>query len=186
MALLNDVADRMAERTLRLIEQTGDEDLEKKVAGEIGASSPTLQEAFTTSLRILKAEARAKRYIEKLESDAGVEPAVTEAPVASEAEVVTEPVAPEAKEAEEPATAAPEEEPVPDPEPKAAVEKRKVLPAPKKKTTSAANPKALPDLGVTAKPETMDVAEDLDDFGFDDGEELIALPGPVEGRGSLS
>ena len=70
MPLLEDVANRVAERTLKLIETTGDEDIEKKVADQIGASSPTLQEAFSTALRILKAEARASRFIDQLDGTA--------------------------------------------------------------------------------------------------------------------
>ena len=67
MPLLEDVAIRVASRTLKLMKETGDEDLEKKVADQIGASSPTLQEAFTTALRILKAEARATQFIDQID-----------------------------------------------------------------------------------------------------------------------
>ncbi len=173
MALLNDVADRMAARTLRLIEQTGDENLEKKVADEIGASSPTLQEAFSTALRILKAEARAKRYIEKVETDAGVE------------STAMEPERPlEVPEAPEAIITAPPAEPKPSEE-AAAEERPKILPK-AKKYASKADPKALPDLGVTPKSEKMDVADGDDIFGFDESDEMIALPGPVEGRGKLA
>ena len=171
MALLNDVADRMAARTLRLIEQTGDENLEKKVADEIGASSPTLQEAFTTALRILKAEARAKRFIEKVESDSGVESTAVEpeSPVDDVSETVINMPPAEPKPLEE---ATPKDLP-------------KTLPK-AKKTTSKSNPKALPDLGVAPKAEQMDVSEDSDIFGFDESDEMIALPGPIEGRGKLA
>ncbi|MEM9970437.1 MAG: hypothetical protein AAF762_05005 [Pseudomonadota bacterium] len=81
MSLLEDVANRVAAETLKLVQETGNEDLEKKVADEIGASSPTLQEAFTTSLRILKAEARALRYIDRIKDGA---PATPKAPPADD------------------------------------------------------------------------------------------------------
>ncbi len=156
MALLNDVADRMAARTLRLIEATGDEELEKKVADEIGASSPTLQEAFSTALRILKAEARAKRYIEKLEREGGIE---------AEVEVTPAPE-PEAKQEQAPVKIS-----VPKTKPEA-------KPEPEKKSRRP----VLPDLTPREAPAVVDDAEDGDGFGFDDDEELIALPGPTRGR----
>jgi len=65
MALLDDVANNLARATVELIEQTGDETMERRVADEIGASSPTLQENFLTAMRILKAERRGLALLEK-------------------------------------------------------------------------------------------------------------------------
>lgn len=67
MSLLEDVADSMAKRAAQLYLKTGDEDLERRVATEIGASSPTLQEAFLTAMRIRKAEARGHALLDKYE-----------------------------------------------------------------------------------------------------------------------
>ena len=71
MALLEEVADRLARQALDLMLTTGDETIEKRVAEEIGASSPTLQENFSTALRIRKAEARALHMLSKLEAGVG-------------------------------------------------------------------------------------------------------------------
>ncbi|MBT8416354.1 MAG: hypothetical protein KJO42_02855 [Silicimonas sp.] len=67
MPLLEDVADGMAKRAAELYVKTGDETLERRVAEEIGASSPTLQEAFQTAMRIRKAEARGHAILDKFE-----------------------------------------------------------------------------------------------------------------------
>lgn len=67
MALLEEVADNLARKALEVILKTGDEDIEKRIAGEIGASSPTLQETFLTAMRIRKAEARGYALLEKFD-----------------------------------------------------------------------------------------------------------------------
>ncbi|MDD9921328.1 MAG: hypothetical protein OXQ92_03470, partial [Boseongicola sp.] len=65
MALLEEVSDALAKRTIELMERTGDENIEKRVAEEIGSSSPTLQENYSTAVRIRKAEARANKLLDK-------------------------------------------------------------------------------------------------------------------------
>ena len=70
MPLVEDVADRLAKEALALMLKTGDETVEKRVADEIGSSSPTLQENFSTAMRIRKAEARALGLLKRLEKDA--------------------------------------------------------------------------------------------------------------------
>ena len=67
MPLLEDVADGMAKRAADLVIKTGDDNLERRIADEIGASSPTLQEAFLTAMRIRKAEARGHALLDKYE-----------------------------------------------------------------------------------------------------------------------
>lgn len=67
MSLLEDVADGMAKRAAELAIRMDDENLERRVADEIGASSPTLQEAFQTAMRIRKAEARGHALLDKYE-----------------------------------------------------------------------------------------------------------------------
>lgn len=67
MSLLEDVADGMAKKAAEIYTKTGDETLERRVAEEIGASSPTLQEAFLTAMRIRKAEARGYALLNKYE-----------------------------------------------------------------------------------------------------------------------
>ena len=68
MPLLEDVADGLAKRAAELAERTGDENLERRVSDEIGASSPTLQEAFQTAVRIRKAEARGHKLLDKYQA----------------------------------------------------------------------------------------------------------------------
>ncbi len=65
MALLDDVADGLAKRTVELMDDINDESLERRISEEIGASSPTLQEAFLTAMRIRKAEIRGKAILDK-------------------------------------------------------------------------------------------------------------------------
>lgn len=67
MALLEDVADGLAKRAAKLAIQLGDETLERRIADEVGASSPTLQEAFLTAMRIRKAETRGHTLLDKYE-----------------------------------------------------------------------------------------------------------------------
>lgn len=68
MSKLEDIADGLAKRALDLVEKTGDETIEKRTADEIGALSPTLQEAYTTAVRIRKAEFRASRLLDKYDA----------------------------------------------------------------------------------------------------------------------
>ena len=68
MSKLEDIADGLAKRALDLVEKTGDETIERRTADEIGSLSPTLQEAYTTAVRIRKAELRASRLLDKYEA----------------------------------------------------------------------------------------------------------------------
>lgn len=65
MSLLEETSTKLARRAMELIVATGDETIEKRVAEEIGASSPTLQETYLTAMRILKAERRGMLLLEK-------------------------------------------------------------------------------------------------------------------------
>ncbi|MEM6385120.1 MAG: hypothetical protein AAF718_02675 [Pseudomonadota bacterium] len=65
MTLLADVSASLARRTMDLIIKTGDETIERRIADEIGASSPTLQENFLTDMRMLKAERRGLVLLDK-------------------------------------------------------------------------------------------------------------------------
>lgn len=60
MALTEDMADEIAQLALADELRTGDEDIIKKVAEILGSSSQTLQEAFLTSIRVRRAEKRAR------------------------------------------------------------------------------------------------------------------------------
>ena len=65
MSLLEDVSANLARRAMELIVKTGDDTIEKRLADEIGASSPTLQENFLTAMRMLKAERRGLLLLDK-------------------------------------------------------------------------------------------------------------------------
>ena len=60
MALTEDMADEIAQLALADELRTGDENVIREVAEILGASSQTLQEAFLTSIRVRRAEKRAR------------------------------------------------------------------------------------------------------------------------------
>ena len=64
MGVVEDLADGLARDTMEAMRELDDERYFNDVAKVIGASSPTLQEAFLTSMRIRLAEARGRRYLE--------------------------------------------------------------------------------------------------------------------------
>ena len=72
MSMVEQVADGLAKRALEEMERSGNENIEKRVADEIGASSPTLQEAFATAMRIRKAEIRGYRLLDKFAAGADI------------------------------------------------------------------------------------------------------------------
>ena len=63
MSLAQELADKLAEDTFKVMKATGDERFYMEVAKVIGASSTTLEEAFLTSVRVRLAEQRARRFI---------------------------------------------------------------------------------------------------------------------------
>lgn len=60
MALTEDMADEIAQLALADELRTGDENIIRNVAEILGSSSQTLQEAFLTSVRVRRAEKRAR------------------------------------------------------------------------------------------------------------------------------
>lgn len=67
MSVLEEVADGLAKRVTGMMTDTNDDRMERRVADEIGASSPTLQEAFQTAMRLRKAELRGHALLDKYE-----------------------------------------------------------------------------------------------------------------------
>ena len=65
MSILDDLADTLAADALKAAEETGDERLVRAVAASLGTSSPTMEEAFMTSVRFRSAEIRARRMMEE-------------------------------------------------------------------------------------------------------------------------
>jgi hypothetical protein len=64
MALTEDLADALARDVLARQDELGDDRFYEKVARVIGTSSPTLEEAFLTSIRIRLAERRGRAFLE--------------------------------------------------------------------------------------------------------------------------
>jgi len=63
MALTDDMADEIAQLALADELRTGDDTIIKQVAEILGSSSQTLQEAFLTSIRVRRAEKRARELL---------------------------------------------------------------------------------------------------------------------------
>ncbi len=75
MSVLEEVADGLAKRVTGMMKDMHDDMVERRIAEEIGASSPTLQEAFTTAMRLRKAELRGHKILDKFERGETVEKA---------------------------------------------------------------------------------------------------------------
>ncbi len=60
---IQDLGDALARDVLAAQEELGDDRFYEKVSRVIGTSSPTLQEAFMTSVRIRLAERRGRRFL---------------------------------------------------------------------------------------------------------------------------
>ncbi|MCX7646015.1 MAG: hypothetical protein N2Z62_12080 [Rhodobacteraceae bacterium] len=64
MGVVDDLGDDLARRTIEAMDETGNDRFYMEVARVIAASSPTLQEAFMTSIRVRLAAQRAARFID--------------------------------------------------------------------------------------------------------------------------
>lgn len=62
---IQDLADGLAKDVLESSKELGDAFFYEQVSKVIGASSPTLQEAFMTSIRIRLAEKRGREFLHK-------------------------------------------------------------------------------------------------------------------------
>ncbi|WP_353472639.1 hypothetical protein PVT71_01045 [Salipiger sp. H15] len=62
-SLTQELADKLAEDTFKVMKLTGDDRFFMEVAKVIGASSTTLEEAFLTSVRVRLAERRARAFL---------------------------------------------------------------------------------------------------------------------------
>jgi hypothetical protein len=70
-AILEKIADDLALTALRLEEELNDLDVVERIAKHIGTSSPTVEEAFRTAIRMRRAEASARSFMGKLGAKAG-------------------------------------------------------------------------------------------------------------------
>jgi hypothetical protein len=65
MSIVEDLGDALAKTTLEAMDHIEDERFYDQVSRVIGASSPTLQEAFMTAIRVRLAERRGRDFIAK-------------------------------------------------------------------------------------------------------------------------
>jgi len=63
MGITDDIADELAIEALKLEERTGDDQVVLKISEILGASSQTTQEAYLTSVRVRRAEQRARVFL---------------------------------------------------------------------------------------------------------------------------
>ncbi len=64
MALLDDLADQLSGDCFKAMADTGDDRLYERVAKTIAAMSPSMEEAFMTSIRLRLAERRGRQFLE--------------------------------------------------------------------------------------------------------------------------
>ncbi len=65
MSVVEELGDGLAKATLEAMQEIDDDRFYEKVSRVIGASSPTLQEAFMTSVRVRLAELRGREFVAK-------------------------------------------------------------------------------------------------------------------------
>jgi hypothetical protein len=66
MSILENIADDLARSALALEVELDDLNVVEQIAKHIGTSSPTVEEAFRTAVRMRRAEASAMKLIERL------------------------------------------------------------------------------------------------------------------------
>ncbi|RBI72258.1 hypothetical protein DQW77_10855 [Roseovarius sp. TE539] len=63
MGVTEDLADELAQEAIKYIDATGDEQIISDLVKELGATSQTAEEAFLTSVRVRRANARARQLL---------------------------------------------------------------------------------------------------------------------------
>lgn len=81
MGVIDDLADDLARDTIAAMVEMGDDRFYYEVAKVVGTSSPTLQEAFLTAMRIRLAEQRGRQFLDATLKAARAGGASPEAPV---------------------------------------------------------------------------------------------------------
>ena len=77
MAMIDDLCDQLARDVLAAMDETGDDRLHDKVSKVLLDSSPTTQEFYLKSIRVLLAERRAREFLArtlKASREGGVAP----------------------------------------------------------------------------------------------------------------
>lgn len=65
MSVVEDLGDALAKKTLEAMDRIDDDRFYEKVGRVIESSSPTLLEAYMTSIRVRLAERRARAFLDK-------------------------------------------------------------------------------------------------------------------------
>ena len=65
MALIDELADALAFDTMEAMKELDDDRFFMEIGKVLGTSSPSLQEAFLTSIRLRMAEARGRSFLEQ-------------------------------------------------------------------------------------------------------------------------
>jgi len=68
---LETLAGKLAEDTLAVMDETGDDQLHVEIGNVLGASSQSLEEAFLTQIRIRLAERKARQVLDRRRAEAG-------------------------------------------------------------------------------------------------------------------
>lgn len=66
MGVTEDMADELAQLVLEQEKRLDDETIVANISETLGATSTTLQEAFMTSVRVRRAEGRARKMLEEI------------------------------------------------------------------------------------------------------------------------
>ena len=80
MSVVEDLGDALALTTLEAMESIDDDRFYEKFSRVIGASSPTLQEAYLTAIRVRLAERRGREFVAKAMAAAKSGAAAPDAP----------------------------------------------------------------------------------------------------------
>ncbi|MGB3147056.1 MAG: hypothetical protein WBA91_04780 [Paracoccaceae bacterium] len=64
MGVVEELADKLAVETLKAMDELGDDRFYMEMSKELGAASPTLQEAFMMSIRIRLAARRGHKFLD--------------------------------------------------------------------------------------------------------------------------
>ncbi|SEM82379.1 hypothetical protein SAMN05216227_100329 [Pseudorhodobacter antarcticus] len=80
MNVVEELGDALAKSTLEAMETIDDDRFYEKVSRVVGASSPTLQEAFLTAVRVRMAERRGREFLAKALAAAQTGAAAPDAP----------------------------------------------------------------------------------------------------------
>ena len=69
MSKPDDIAQKLAEDALAYEKSSGNSAVVTEIGKIVGASSATLQDAYLTAIRVLRAEERARAYLEEMKAE---------------------------------------------------------------------------------------------------------------------